>query len=160
MRPHPPAPSVTEQIAEATLELEKLKDQGAQAKADLVEARMDLESLHKEVEAAENRLETLDAGDLVEADEKLVLSNLRARADADTCAETLKQVSRSTGFDALTALPNRELFLDRFTQAIANAKRKHSQLALLFVDLNNFKTVNDTLGTPSATMSSNRRHTA
>lgn len=141
-----PAPSVAEQIAEAALELERLKDQGAQVKADLFEARMDLESLHKEVEAAESRLETLDTDDLVEANEKLVLSNLRARADADTCAETLKEISKSAGFDALTALPNRELFLDRFTQAIANAKRKRSQLALLFVDLNNFKTVNDTLG--------------
>lgn len=150
MMPHPPAPSVAEQIAEAALELERLKDQGAQVKADLFEARMDLESLHKEVEAAESRLETLDTDDLVEANEKLVLSNLRARADADTCAETLKEISKSAGFDALTALPNRELFLDRFTQAIANAKRKRkrkrSQLALLFVDLNNFKTVNDTLG--------------
>ena len=146
MTTHPPSPSVEEQTAQATLELAKLKAQGDRARADLSEARMDLESLNKEVEAAENRLEKIDSDDLLEANEKLVLSSLRAQTDADTCAETLKEVSRSAGLDVLTELPNRDLFLDRFTQAIANAKRHGGQLALLFVDMNNFKTVNDTLG--------------
>lgn len=146
MMPHPPAPPISEQIVQASIELERLRDEGAQVRADLDEARMDLRSLHREVEAAEHHLETIDADGLIEANEALVLSSLRARDDADTCAETLEEVSKSVGFDALTALPNRELFLDRFTQSIANAKRHGGQLALLFVDLNNFKAVNDTLG--------------
>lgn len=48
--------------------------------------------------------------------------------------------------DALTGLPNRSLFADRLGQAIAQAKRNRSQLAVMFMDLDKFKSVNDTLG--------------
>ena len=55
-------------------------------------------------------------------------------------------MSRSAELDALTELPNRVLLLDRFAHAIASAKRHGTRLALLFLDLNNFKQINDTLG--------------
>ncbi len=48
--------------------------------------------------------------------------------------------------DALTGLPNRVLFMDRLHQALALARRERSRLALLFMDLDNFKGINDTLG--------------
>ncbi|MBI5005760.1 MAG: diguanylate cyclase [Nitrosomonadales bacterium] len=48
--------------------------------------------------------------------------------------------------DSLTGLPNRRLFLDRLDQALARAKRHETQVALLFIDLDNFKTINDTHG--------------
>lgn len=48
--------------------------------------------------------------------------------------------------DPLTALPNRVLFNDRAEQAIAMARRENEVLALLFIDLDRFKAVNDTLG--------------
>jgi diguanylate cyclase len=48
--------------------------------------------------------------------------------------------------DELTGLPNRRLFADRLTTAIERADRMSSRLALLILDLNGFKTINDTLG--------------
>ncbi|MDX2370256.1 MAG: diguanylate cyclase [Colwellia sp.] len=48
--------------------------------------------------------------------------------------------------DALTGLANRNLFTDRLNQSIAHASRDKKLLSLLFLDLDNFKTVNDTLG--------------
>jgi diguanylate cyclase (GGDEF)-like protein/PAS domain S-box-containing protein len=48
--------------------------------------------------------------------------------------------------DALTGLPNRVLFLDRLQQALAKERRQHGRFALLFLDLDNFKAINDTHG--------------
>ena len=48
--------------------------------------------------------------------------------------------------DALTGLPNRALFRDRLTHAMAQADRYHQILAVLFLDLDRFKAINDTLG--------------
>lgn len=48
--------------------------------------------------------------------------------------------------DALTGLANRELFIDRLEQAVADSKRSRSVKAVMVVDLNDFKLINDTLG--------------
>ena len=57
--------------------------------------------------------------------------------------ETLKIMAH---YDVLTGLPNRSLFSDRFTQAIAHSKRTESQVAICFLDLDNFKPINDNYG--------------
>lgn len=49
-------------------------------------------------------------------------------------------------FDSLTQLPNRRLFNDRLGQAVKRAQRTSSSLALMFVDLDKFKPINDTYG--------------
>jgi diguanylate cyclase (GGDEF)-like protein/PAS domain S-box-containing protein len=49
-------------------------------------------------------------------------------------------------FDALTGLPNRTLLQDRFTQTLVQSRRRHVHAGVLFVDLDRFKLINDTLG--------------
>src|ERR1700719_3146199 len=56
------------------------------------------------------------------------------------------EMSHSAQHDVLTDLPNRVLFNDRLTQAIALAERQGKQLAVMFVDLDHFKKINDSLG--------------
>ncbi len=53
---------------------------------------------------------------------------------------------RQANYDTLTQLPNRRLFTDRLEQGIKTAHREAQRLALLFIDLDRFKEVNDTLG--------------
>ena len=57
-----------------------------------------------------------------------------------------QQLSHRAFHDVLTELPNRALFLDRVSHAIATTKRTHENFAVLFIDLDDFKTINDGLG--------------
>jgi diguanylate cyclase (GGDEF)-like protein len=60
--------------------------------------------------------------------------------------ETQTRLAYMAEFDALTALPNRQLLQDRLNQSVVQAQRRGGQGAVLFIDLDRFKLVNDTLG--------------
>jgi hypothetical protein len=74
----------------------------------------------------------------------LVLRQVKRR-DAQLKREH-EVVEHKAHFDELTNLPNRTLIYDRLKQALLSAKRNRSDLALLFMDLDGFKKINDTLG--------------
>lgn len=57
-----------------------------------------------------------------------------------------QQLLRQANYDILTGLPNRMLALDRLKLALAQARRDNSQVGVMFLDLDNFKHINDTLG--------------
>ena len=69
-----------------------------------------------------------------------ILTDISERKDIEEHMQHMAQ------YDALTHLPNRALFNDRLQQAIAAAQRNKARLALMFIDLDKFKPVNDTYG--------------
>lgn len=123
----------------AAADLTRLEQKVASMRSVLVRLLQDVVQAESQLDSSQSRL-------LVEANEGLVLAAMQSRVEADCSAQALDEVSRSVGLDPLTQLPNRLLLIDRFTRAIASAKRRKEPLALLFVDLNNFKQLNDLLG--------------
>jgi diguanylate cyclase (GGDEF)-like protein len=100
------------------------------------------EALKKEALGAENvplpSATTHETRDLVTAFSELQ-RQIRARQT---------ELEHQALHDALTALPNRTLLRDRLNQAVASAHRERGSLALLMIDLDRFKQINDTLGHP------------
>jgi len=125
--------------ANATHELVQLQAQIEAARAVLIR-------LLQDTVLVESPLGGSPAAQLVEVNEQLVIAALSAQTDAQTAAQALIDVARSSVLDPLTKLPNRALLFDRLTHAIASAKRRGVRMAVLFLDVNDFKAVNDTLG--------------
>lgn len=71
------------------------------------------------------------------------IETLRTRVKHEEAERKLEYLAHH---DILTGLPNRLLLRDRFEQSAAQADRDHSEVAVLFLDLDDFKQVNDTLG--------------
>ena len=76
----------------------------------------------------------------------VVTGSVVAFHDVSAARAKSVEMSRLAQHDSLTGLPNRVLFNDRLTQAISLAMRQDKQLAVLFVDLDQFKKINDSLG--------------
>ncbi|RMA59783.1 diguanylate cyclase/phosphodiesterase with PAS/PAC sensor(s) [Acidovorax sp. 100] len=83
---------------------------------------------------------------LVRGDDGQPQSILAINTDIRQRKASEREIQRLAFYDALTGLPNRMLLMDRMHQALATAQRRQQGGALLFIDLDNFKTLNDTLG--------------
>ena len=76
---------------------------------------------------------------VVERELRVAENNRRKQRDEE-------KIRHQANYDTLTDLPNRALFFDRLSQALKQARREESRLALQFIDLDNFKQVNDRMG--------------
>ena len=87
---------------------------------------------------------------------EFILTNLLHEPSVEGLVATARDITQRKAFeeqlmsqafhDSLTGLPNRALLRDRLTQALARASRHQGNVAVLFIDLDNFKLVNDSLG--------------
>ncbi|MBB1075278.1 EAL domain-containing protein [Rhodoferax sp. 4810] len=75
-----------------------------------------------------------------------VLHYIGLQSDVTELHEAQLALQRQASYDTLTGLPNRHLFNDRIAQLVAHALRQQNVFSLLFIDLDHFKEVNDTLG--------------
>lgn len=132
-------PSDQPAIDTARLELSQLRRQSLLARLELDRLQADLSTLKEQAPLGL-------ATDLQATNERLVLSTLRAQAQAASYEKALQEATRHAKRDALTGLPNRELLFERLNLAITTAHAQHSRIAVLFLDLNDFKQINDLLG--------------
>ncbi len=82
------------------------------------------------------------------ANEKLVIASLRAQEVSDVAVEVAVKMTHQAEHDALTGLPNRTLLGERLVQSIALAQRHGKRVALMYLDIDHFQQINETLGHP------------
>lgn len=112
---------------------------------------MRLQAIEEEVaqlkqELQQARSQRTQASELQEANERLVVAAMEAGTAADSAFSQLEDLNRSAHVDPLTDTPNRLLMRDRIETAIGLARRHEGRLAVVFVDLDNFKAINDEFG--------------
>jgi len=83
---------------------------------------------------------------VVQRTAELKSANDKLHHDLEERKRVEQSIRHMAHHDALTGLPNRALFRDRLTHAMAQADRYHQKLAVMFLDLDRFKAINDTLG--------------
>ncbi|SCZ61222.1 EAL domain-containing protein [Thiohalomonas denitrificans] len=87
----------------------------------------------------------LNMGDVLDEQDR-VINYVGIFRDITEIKQSQEQLERLANYDSLTRLPNRNLFYDRLKHGIDRARRVKKRVAILFVDLDNFKVINDTLG--------------
>ncbi len=100
----------------------------------------------RRAEAASSMAVAPNSADLLAVNERLLLAGLREQERAEEARHLANALEYRALHDPLTGLPNRTLFADRLEQLILVTQRDYATFALLFLDLDRFKAINDRLG--------------
>lgn len=83
---------------------------------------------------------------LAEVEAEVATANNRMQKEVEERQSAEQRILQLANYDELTGLPNRAILNQTITQALAKAKRYKKQLAVMFIDLDRFKLINDTMG--------------
>jgi diguanylate cyclase len=135
-----------EQAADLRQEAADLRDQAADLRQEAADLRDQAADLREDVirDAAKRRAH--GETQLLEANEHLVVAAIHSQTMTEVAEHATLQMSFKAERDFLTGLPNRALLADRLAQSIALAQRHGKRVALMYLDLDNFKDINDSLG--------------
>jgi diguanylate cyclase (GGDEF)-like protein len=125
------------------------RERTARAREGDARMREDAVTLRElEIHGSDSVLKTPDehANMLRQANEHLIVAAIESQKLVETVQTAKLELAHLAHHDVLTDLPNRILLLDRLTQAIELARRQGKQLAVMFLDLDRFKYINDSLG--------------
>ena len=114
-----------------------------QETADLLEKALRTEKVAAKSKAVMNARAKLQ---MHEANEHLISATMHALKMTEVAEQATKDMAYMAEHDFLTGLPNRALLADRLAQSIAHAQRHGNKVALMYLDLDHFKHINDSLG--------------
>jgi diguanylate cyclase (GGDEF)-like protein len=121
------------------------REQAADLRQETADLRDEIADEREEAmrDAAERRAH---GETLLEANEHLVVAAIHSQTMTEVAEQATLLMSFKAERDFLTGLPNRALLADRLAQSIALAQRHGKRVALMYLDLDNFKGINDSLG--------------
>ncbi|MDD5249309.1 MAG: EAL domain-containing protein [Rhodocyclaceae bacterium] len=122
------------------------REETANLRQEAADLREEVADLREEAAKAEEALSLLNAAHMREANERLIVATIHAQTMTEAAEQATAQMAYVAKHDFLTGLPNRSLLSDRLEQAIALARRHGKRLALMYLDLDHFKHINDSLG--------------
>jgi len=122
------------------------REQAADLREETADLRDAFADQREEDESAATEHRAHTETQLLEANEHLVVAAVHSQTMTEAAEHATMQMTFKAERDFLTGLPNRALLTDRLAQSIALALRHGKRVALMYLDLDNFKDINDSLG--------------